>query len=69
MPTATRTFRVFVSSRFEDLKEERDALQRDVFPKLEQLCLERGARFRVISRCGREDAAFPIYTDGRTWKR
>jgi WD40 repeat protein len=31
MPTATRTFRVFVSSTFEDLKAERDALQRDVF--------------------------------------
>ena len=33
MPIATRTFRVFVSSTFEDLKAERDALQRDVFPE------------------------------------
>jgi len=38
MPTATRTFRVFVSSTFEDLKAERDALQRDVFPRLRKLC-------------------------------
>ena len=38
MPTATRTFRVFVSSTFEDLKDERDALQRDVFPRLSKLC-------------------------------
>jgi Domain of unknown function (DUF4062) len=30
MPTATHTFRVFVSSTFDDLKEERNALQRDV---------------------------------------
>ena len=37
MPIATRTFRVFVSSTFEDLKAERDALQRDVFPKLRTL--------------------------------
>jgi hypothetical protein len=45
MPFATRTFRVFVSSTFEDLKAERDALQRDVFPKLRTLCEQRGARF------------------------
>jgi len=34
----TRTFRVFVSSTFEDLREERDALQHEVFPKLAKLC-------------------------------
>ena len=28
----------FVSSTFEDLKEERDAFQREVFPKLRTLC-------------------------------
>jgi len=28
MPIVIRTFRVFVSSTFEDLKQERDALQR-----------------------------------------
>jgi WD40 repeat protein len=48
MPIATRTFRVFVSSTFEDLKEERDALQRDVFPKLRTLCEQHGARFQAI---------------------
>jgi hypothetical protein len=48
MPTATRTFRVFVSSTFEDLKAERDALQRDVFPKLRKLCEENGTRFQAI---------------------
>ena len=29
VPNAARTFRVFVSSTFEDLKAERDALRRD----------------------------------------
>ena len=58
MPTATRTFRVFVSSTFEDLKAERDALQRDVFPKLRQLCEENGARFQAIDlRWGVRDEA------------
>jgi len=32
MPVATRTFRVFVSSTFEDLKPERDALLKKAFP-------------------------------------
>ena len=48
MPTATRTFRVFVSSTFEDLKAERDALQRKVFPMLRKLREEKGARFQAI---------------------
>jgi hypothetical protein len=48
MPVATRTFRVFVSSTSEDLKAERDALQRDVFPKLRALCEQHGARSQAI---------------------
>jgi len=59
MPATTRTFRVFVSSTFEDLKEERNALQRDVFPTLAKLCQEHGARFQAIDlRWGvREEAS------------
>jgi WD40 repeat protein len=58
MPIATRTFRVFVSSTFEDLKEERNALQRDVFPKLRTLCEKHGARFQAIDlRWGVRDEA------------
>ena len=34
--------RVFVSSTFSDLKPERNALQAQVFPKLEQLCAQNG---------------------------
>jgi hypothetical protein len=58
MPIATRTFRVFVSSTFEDLKEERNALQSDVFPKLRTLCEKHGARFQAIDlRWGVRDEA------------
>ncbi|MEO8497887.1 MAG: AAA family ATPase, partial [Planctomycetota bacterium] len=38
----------FVSSTFSDLKHERNALQREVFPKLEQLCLQQGFQFQAI---------------------
>jgi hypothetical protein len=40
MPTTILTFRVFASSTFEDPKEERDALQTEVFPGLQRLCEE-----------------------------
>ena len=48
MAQASETFRIFVSSTFNDLKAERNALQERVFPKLRQLCLGRGARFQAI---------------------
>ena len=48
MVRAARTFRIFVSSTFEDLKEERNALQERVFPRLKELCLAAGARFQAI---------------------
>src|ERR1035438_473844 len=48
MPTTTRTFRVFVSSTFEDLIDERNVLQSTVFPKLEAFALEKNARFQAI---------------------
>ena len=48
MPRATRTFRIFVSSTFEDMTAERNALQADVFPRLNLLCAEHDARFQAI---------------------
>ena len=48
MPTATLTFRVFVSSTFEDLKAERDALQCHDFPRLRRLCEQNNARLQTI---------------------
>jgi len=48
MPRRDLVFRVFVSSTFSDLKAERDALQRTVFPALRRFCRDRGARFQAI---------------------
>ena len=48
MVQASRTFRVFVSSTFDDLKAERNALQENVFPRLKTLCTEHGTRFQAI---------------------
>src|SRR5947208_447158 len=58
--TTTHTFRVFVSSTFDDLREERNILQEHLFPKLEKFCLEKGTRFQAIDlRWGvREEAGF-----------
>ena len=47
-PRPSRTFRIFVSSTFSDLKAERDALQRYVFPRLRELCARHGGRFQAI---------------------
>ncbi len=58
MPVATRTFRVFVSSTFEDLEAERNALQATVFPALRKLCEQHSARFQAIDlRWGVRDEA------------
>jgi hypothetical protein len=48
MTTSTKTFRVFVSSTFSDLKAERNALQQHVFPRLRELCMRHGCRFQAI---------------------
>jgi hypothetical protein len=48
MAVASRTFRIFVSSTFTDLKAERDALQTYVFPRLKELCERGQARFQAI---------------------
>ncbi len=41
-------FRVFVSSTFDDLVVERNALEQEAFPALRTYCQERGARFQAI---------------------
>ena len=48
MTKTSKTFRIFVSSTFSDLKEERNALQKNVFPELRKLCLLDGFRFQAI---------------------
>ncbi len=58
MPRATRAFRIFVSSTFEDMAAERNALQETVFPRLHALCAEHDARFQAIDlRWGVRDEA------------
>ena len=44
----SKIFRVFFSSTFSDLVEERNALQKEVFPKLKELCAAHGTRFQPI---------------------
>ena len=48
MPQASRTFRIFVSSTFSDMKAERNELQENVFPRLRELCTQHGTRFQAI---------------------
>jgi len=58
MPQSSRTFRVFVSSTFSDLKAERNALQEKVFPRLRELAMSHGCRFQAIDlRWGVSDEA------------
>src|SRR5512137_32931 len=40
--------RVFVSSTFSDMRHERNALETEAFPKLEQLCQRHGFQFQAI---------------------
>jgi len=48
MPQQTKIFRVFISSTFTDMQEERGILQKKVFPRLEKFCEENGARFQAV---------------------
>ena len=59
-----RTFRIFISSTFSDLVEERNALQKVVFPALRDLCRRHGCRIQPIDlRWGvREEAALDQQT-------
>jgi len=41
-------FRVFVSSTFHDMVEEREHLMKQVFPEVRRICLERGVQFTEI---------------------
>lgn len=64
MGRTNRTFRVFISSTFSDLKVERNALQESVYPRLRSLCAEHNCRFQAIDlRWGvSEEAAFDQQT-------
>lgn len=58
MPHVSRTFRIFVSSTFDDMTAERNALQERVFPRLRALCRKHDARLQPIDlRWGVRDEA------------
>lgn len=44
----SRELRVFISSTFRDLHEERDVLVRKVFPEIRALCRQRGVVFTDV---------------------
>jgi hypothetical protein len=48
MPSSQKTFRVFVSSTFTDMRAERRVLQEKVFPRLKALCESRGTSFQAV---------------------
>lgn len=48
MSLRSSTFRVFLSSTFRDLEHERNALQREVFPRLRDLAGSHGFSFQAI---------------------
>ncbi len=43
-----RTVRVFISSTFQDMHQERDILIKKVFPELRRMCMERGVGFTEV---------------------
>jgi hypothetical protein len=49
---ASRTFRIFVSSTFSDLKEERNALQEKVFPNSRSSASSTAAGSRPLTCVG-----------------
>lgn len=45
-----KTFRLFISSTFNDFREERKVLQTKVFPIIKKYCIEKGYRFQPITQ-------------------
>ena len=43
-----RSVRVFISSTFQDMQEERDILVKTIFPKLRKICMDRGVGFTEV---------------------
>ena len=43
-----RSIRVFISSTFQDMQEERDVLIKNIFPKLRKICMDRGVGFTEV---------------------
>ena len=52
MTQSSRTFRIFVSSTFSDLKAERNALQEEIFPRLRDLAWPMVAVSKLLTCLG-----------------
>ncbi len=52
MARSSRTFRIFISSTFSDLKAERNALQERVLPRLRELCSPTAVAFKRLTCAG-----------------
>lgn len=48
LPSPERTMRIFISSTFRDMQAEREELVKRVFPRLRQLCEERGVAWGEV---------------------
>ncbi len=66
-PGEDRAVRVFISSTFKDMQRERDHLVKHVFPRLRELCVQRGVSFTdidlrwgITSEQAAEGAVLPI---------
>ena len=46
--SSTNELRVFISSTFRDLQEEREHLVEKIFPEIRSVCRERDDRFTVM---------------------
>ncbi len=44
----TKTFRLFISSTFNDFRREREVLQTEVFPHIKEYCSKKGYAFQPI---------------------
>src|SRR5262245_29759729 len=47
-PESSRTVRVFISSTFSDMQDERDVMMREVFPSIRLFCEDRDVRFSEV---------------------
>ncbi len=48
MPSSSNELRIFISSAFRDLQEEREHLVKKIFPEIRSLCRARGIRFTEV---------------------
>lgn len=48
--TSDREIRLFISSTFKDMQEERNAIVRKIIPQIRKVCAERDVAFSFVGR-------------------